>query len=126
MNIRMVYQLTSGHLLADHEADGDEGALPVSGNGEHLAEEVLGSGTADEETFVLELLGDVADLVLDVFVVGGQVSDAGKDRGGLLPAISLCEPARRFLVEQHADAEEDSGESLHGEGNNVDGLALDV
>ena len=103
--------------MADHKSDGDEGALAVTRDGEHLLEKILDTGTGNKHTLVLELIGDVLDLVLDVGMRRWQVSHAGKDGSGLFPLVLLGEETGRLFVQGHAADKENS---LKSERNNVD------
>ena len=110
----------TGHLLADHEANGDESTLAVTGDGEHLLEKVLDGGTGDEHALVLELIGNILDFTLDVLVRDGQIAHAGKDAVGLLPAVLLGQETGRLLVEGHAADKENCREGLKGKRDDVD------
>lgn len=123
----VVDSVGTGHLLANHQADGDESALSVSGDGEHLPQEILDGGTSDKHAFVLELIGDILDLILDVRVGFRKTSDTCKYFGSFLPAILLSEITWGLLVESHADNEEYSGKGLESKRNNIDpGAAAEV
>lgn len=84
----------SSHLLADHEKDRDYGTLSVAGDGDHLPPESGGSGITSEQTLVLELRSHLADLVLDVIGVGGELSKNSQVLGGQLPVILASAPSR--------------------------------
>lgn len=117
----------SSHLLADHKADGDESALAITRNGEHLLQEILNGSSSNKHALVLKLVGNVLQLSSDVLVRCRQVANTSQNGRCLFPAILLGQETRRLLVQGHADPEEDSGKSLESKGHNVDSLtARDV
>lgn len=121
-----VHGVGTGHLLADHEADGDESTVSVALDGPHLLLEVHEGGLAHELALVLKLLLDLAKLVLDIGVVLGQVAELGENGAALLPAVLASEPTGRLGAEEHADDEQDSGDTLNGERDDVLGRILEV
>jgi hypothetical protein len=56
----------TGHLLEDHEQDGDDGTVSVAWDRPHLPEERLEGGVSRQPSLVIELVGHFLDLVLDV------------------------------------------------------------
>jgi hypothetical protein len=62
----------TGHLLADHEHDGDESTLAVAGNGDHLLEKSLGGSITSQTALGLELGSHVLDLIPNVIGIGGE------------------------------------------------------
>ncbi|EGX90741.1 hypothetical protein CCM_07161 [Cordyceps militaris CM01] len=118
--------IDAGELLADHEHDGDEGAVAVAGDEEHFAKESLGRAAAGQAPLNLELVGHFLYLSLHVGVRGGQVSESRECRGGLFPVVLLGEPAGGFGREGHADDEENGRERLEGERDDILGGGGDV
>lgn len=88
--------------MAYHQSNGNESTLAVTRDGEHLPQQVLGGSTGDEHTLVLELVGDILDLSLDILVRNWEVAHASEYSTGLLPAILLGQETRRLLVQRHA------------------------
>lgn len=56
----------TGHLLEDHEQDGNDGTISVAWDRPHLLEERLEGGVSRQPSLVVELVGHFLDLVLDV------------------------------------------------------------
>lgn len=108
----VVDSVCARHLLADHEADGDEDALAVAGDGEHFFKEILNTGASDEHALVLELVGDVFEFFLYVGVAGREMTDAAECSGSFFPAVGFGEETRGFVVQHYAADKEDGGEGL--------------
>lgn len=116
----------TGHLLADHEQNGNDGTLAVAGDGPHLLHEGAEGGIASQAALRLKLLGHLVDLVLDVLAVGREATGAGQDDGGALPVVLAGAPTGGLGGEEHAGDEQDGGECLEGKRDDEDGVAGDV
>jgi hypothetical protein len=68
----VVHSVDTSHLLADHEHDGQDSSLSVSGNGDHLLPESRSAGIASKPSLSLELGRHLLDLGLDVVGVLGK------------------------------------------------------
>lgn len=85
--------------------------------------QVRGGGVTDEPALGLELLDDLGELLLEVGVRGREVTKARQHILALLPAVLAGEPAGRLVAEQHAEAQQQGGERLDREREDVHDLA---
>jgi len=88
----------AGHLLPDHEHDGDDGAAAVPGDGPHFLEQALGRGVAHQRTLVLQLVGHLLDLVSHVLVVCGESGHVGQHRPFDEAVIWVSYPRSREMI----------------------------
>lgn len=77
----------SGHLLADHKSNRNEGSLSVGRNRPHLALEIHEASSANKSSLVFKLLAHLLQLHSDIWVVCGKVPKFGQDSGGFLPVV---------------------------------------
>lgn len=61
--------IRSSHLLTDHEEDTDNGTLAVAGDQPHLLEKVEEVRAAHELALILQLLDNVLEFILHIWVV---------------------------------------------------------
>lgn len=116
----------AGHLLAYHQDDADDGALPVPGYQPHLLHQVPEAGAADQLALVLELVDDVLELAFDVWVVWRQRSDFGEGCLGFLPSVLFGEESGRLVAQKHPEEQENCWKGLHGKRYDVHGGTADV
>lgn len=105
----------TGHLLANHESDGDESSLSVSWDGPHLALEIHEAGPTDQTSLHLKLFGHFFQLHADVRVVGGKVTNANQHSRCLLPVVLLGKETRSLVAQGDTDQHEDSWKHLHSQ-----------
>lgn len=105
----------TGHLLANHEHDRDDGTLAVGWDGPHLSLQIHEGGTGNQLSLVLKLLGHFLQLHADVWVISWEVAESDQDGSGLLPVILLCEETWRLVAEEDTDDQDDSWKHLKGQ-----------
>lgn len=118
--------VSSGHLLTDHESDGDEGTLSVTGNEPHLALEVHEGSAANHTSLVLELLVHLVKLHADVRMIGRKVAKACQNGSCFFPVILLGEETRRLIAETDTNKHENSWKHLQCQRNLPDGVSFAV
>jgi hypothetical protein len=111
-------------LLAHHQANRHESALPVGWNQPALLLHRPVSGPMHGSSFFVELGAQFEKLSLDIGMLDGQMSDRRQDIGRLLPIILASQPSGRLWTEQHAEEDEQRREGLHSQRNHVGSLPL--
>jgi len=121
-----VDRVGSRELLEDHEEDAEDGAVAVRLDHPHLLLQGPERRIAHQPPLLLELVGDLLELLLEVGVFVGQLSEPLQHGLGLLPAVLAGQVSRRLVASQHQKEEEQRRQALHGERDDVLCRALQV
>lgn len=73
-------------LLADHQNDGDDGALSIGGDKPQLSHQAFKIGITHQTAFLRELVRHLLDLTRDIFRLGRQPDAVCQLSAQLLPA----------------------------------------
>lgn len=116
----------SGHLLTDHESDGDKSTFSVTWDEPHLTLEIHEGSTANHASLVLELLLHILKLHANVRVICWKVAKSCQNMSCLLPVVLLGEEARRLVAQRNTDQHENSWKHLQSQRNLPDSISLAV
>lgn len=116
----------SGQLLEDHEQNAQHCAVAVALDQPHLLLQSPEGCVTHDPSLVLQLLGDLAEFLLEVRVVVGELPEGSQDILGLLPPVFASEISGRLVADQHQREEEQSREALNGQRHDIFGRAIQV
>lgn len=85
----------AGHLLTDHEPDGEQGSLAVTRYCPHFLDDGPETfATIDAAQLFFQLTPHLHHLALYVWMVGWQFADVAQDLAALFPLVLPGEPSR--------------------------------
>lgn len=90
----IVDSVRAGHLLTDHEADGEQSSLAVTGYCPHFLDDGPEAfATVDAAQLFFQLTSHLHHFALYVWMVGREFADVAQNLAALFPFILSGEPS---------------------------------